>query len=116
MVRPTVDDLPAPADKKVSFARDVMPILQESCFDCHGRTKGPEGEYSLVTRERAIQGGENGTAIVPGNSLESPLILHVAGIKQRMPPSNRKRSLTGDEIATLRAWIDQGVDWPVDAK
>ena len=56
-------------------------------------------------------------AIVPGNSEKSPLIDYVSGTvpDSEMPPkAMRKRfpALKTDEVALLRAWIDQGAEWP----
>ena len=56
-------------------------------------------------------------AIVPGHSEKSPLIDHVSGKvpETEMPPKavqERFPALTTDEVALLRAWIDQGAEWP----
>ena len=62
----------------------------------------------------ALKGGENGAAIVPGDSARSPLIYYVARLVEdmEMPPTGAKdKPLTSHEIALLRAWIDQGLPW-----
>jgi hypothetical protein len=57
-------------------------------------------------------------AVVPGHSEKSPLIEYVSGKvpESEMPPRavrERFPALTTDEIAVLRAWIDQGAEWPL---
>src|SRR5688572_20958505 len=54
----------------VDFAKDIQPILQRSCVECHGPEK-PKGKLRLDTREGALKGGNNGVVIVPGKADES---------------------------------------------
>ena len=57
-------------------------------------------------------GGESGPAILPGKSAESLLIRLVAGRDEgRIMPAKGPR-LTAEQIGVLRAWIDQGANWP----
>ena len=50
--------------------------------------------------------------ILPGKGAESPLVRLAAGAEpdRVMPPKGER--LTADQLATLRAWIDQGAGWP----
>ena len=66
-------------------------------------------------RAEALAGGDEGISIVKGVSAKSPLIHRVAGVDPdlRMPPEGDPLSST--EISVLRAWIDQGLDWPAAA-
>lgn len=107
-----VSKLPPPAPRTIHFTQDVKPILENSCLRCHG-TERPKGRFSLVTREAALKGGDNGVAIIPGESVKSPLIFYVARLvpEMEMPPEGKGDSLTAEQIAVLRAWIDQGVAW-----
>ncbi len=94
------------------FARDIQPILHARCAACHGVDK-PQGGLSVYTRSALLKGGVHGPAITPGSSGKSLLIARVthgtpAGTP-RMPLG--QSPLTGDEIATLRAWIDAGAEW-----
>src|SRR5690242_8724162 len=63
--------------RKIDFARDVYPILQRSCFECHGPAKA-EGELRLDTRDQLNQGGASGPVVVPGNPGESELARRIA--------------------------------------
>ncbi|MDB6015896.1 MAG: Planctomycete cytochrome [Pedosphaera sp.] len=104
--------LPPPASVTIDFSRDIKPILENSCFRCHGPEK-PRSNFRLDNRDAALRGGDNGVDILPGNSAKSPLIHYVAHLvpDMEMPPLGKGDPLTADQISLLRAWIDQGVAW-----
>ena len=109
---------PGPAVVPIDFAREIAPLFHDHCLECHGPKK-QKSDYRLDVRESALKGGDSGEpAIVPGRSAESRLIKLVAGLDAElvMPPEGGKRSrLKPDEIARLRAWIDQGAAWSGDS-
>ena len=109
-----VSRLPAPATNIIAFDQHVRPILDRSCIRCHGPER-PKSGYRLDHRESALKGGANGVAIIAGKSAESPFIHYVAGLVEdmEMPPSGKGDPLTTEEIAVLRAWIDQGAPWGI---
>jgi hypothetical protein len=108
--------LPPPADVKIDFTRDIKPILDDSCIRCHGAEK-PRSHFRLTSRDAALKGGSDGVDILPGQSAASPLIRYVAGLDAdiMMPPADKGKPLTTNQIALLRAWIDQGVPWETAA-
>ncbi len=102
--------LPPAAKEKVSFSRDVEPLLAYRCQLCHGPQQQMSG-LRLDQREAALKGGKSGPDIIPGNSAGSRLIRLVSGVDGKvMPPAGAR--LTAAEIGVLRAWIDQGAEWP----
>ena len=104
-------DLTPPTDTIVDFARDIDPILRTYCYGCHGPTVQMHG-LRLDNRPGALSGGESGSpALLPGNSAESRLVAYVAGLDPDvvMPPSGER--LIEEQIALLRAWIDQGAQY-----
>jgi hypothetical protein len=105
------DKLPPPAKKRVSYERDIQPLLAKFCYECHGEKK-QEGGLRLDQRARATAGGESGEVLTPGDSAKSLLIELVAALdpEEAMPPGERK--LTAEQVGLLRAWIDQGLEWP----
>lgn len=109
---PLTARLPAPASRQVDFATEVRPIFEQSCFRCHGPER-PKSRFRLDNRAAALAGGSRGTAIIPGESARSALILYVARLdpEMTMPPEGKGEPLTTEQIATLRAWIDQGANW-----
>jgi hypothetical protein len=109
--------LPPAADKKVDFAADIRPLLKKNCFSCHG-TEAQEGGLRLDQKQRALDGGDHGKVIVPGKSAESRLVHLIAGLDEEtglMPPDGMGTPLTPAEIGLMRAWIDQGANWPDSA-
>ncbi len=105
--------LPPPANVKVDFDRDIRPILDSSCLQCHVPPK-PKSHFRLDSRAAALQGGDDNTNdIVPGDSDRSLLIHYVAQQvpDMEMPPPGKGEPLTVTQISLLRAWIDQGALW-----
>jgi mono/diheme cytochrome c family protein len=95
-----------PAPKLVDFAHAVAPLIKAQCAKCH--TDGTyKGSFSLDTRETMLKS----KTVVPGKSGESELIERITtdDPELRMPPKGPR--LTGDEVAKLTAWIDQGAPW-----
>ncbi|OYV96117.1 MAG: hypothetical protein B7Z73_01325 [Planctomycetia bacterium 21-64-5] len=101
------------SQQRIDYLRDVRPIFQAHCLRCHGADK-QQSNYRLDRKAVALQGGDYGNRpIVPGSSGESPLMDYLSGKGDlTMPPEGEL--LSADEIATLRAWIDQGAVWPDD--
>ena len=87
----------------VSFARQVLPIFQESCVDCHGpETK--EVELGLTTYAEVMAGSEYGPVVEAGDPANSILLdMIVAGEMPQEAPA-----LEADQIALIRTWIEQG--------
>src|ERR1051326_3801470 len=106
--------LPPAANRKVDFVKDVQPIFAGRCYDCHGEKK-QEAQFRLDAKVIALQGGELGPAIIPGKSDESLLIRAVAGAKPDLVMPKKGERLTAEQIGLLRAWIDQGAEWPDSA-
>jgi hypothetical protein len=103
--------LPPAALHTIDFKREIKPILQVSCVQCHGRGKSA-GRFSLEDREQALRGGVSGPAIVVGDSGDSYLVELVAGVDPVSIMPQKGTRLTDEEVGLLRAWIDQGAVWP----
>ena len=104
-------------ERTVDFAREIKPLLERSCAGCHSGGK-PRGRFRVDNRDAMLRGGASGeAAIVPGRGAESPLIDYVSGRvpDSEMPPKGQRKrfpALKADDVAVLRAWIDQGAAWP----
>ena len=107
---PPAAQLPAAADRPIDFTRDIKPILQVSCVRCHARGRD-RGGFSIETRERMLKGGDDGPALVPGDSASSHLIALVAGLDPDEVMPKKGSRLTSEQVGLLRAWIDQGAPW-----
>ncbi len=96
----------------VDYIRDVQPVLERHCVKCHGPQKQESG-FRVDVRATLLSGGDFGEpAVVPGDSRTSHLIAYVEGDDADivMPPKGDR--LAKNEIATLRAWIDDGLKMP----
>ncbi len=99
----------------IDFVKDVRPIFQVACVKCHGPLR-QEGEYRLDVRDNALKGGSNhAPSIVPFDSAASPLIQFVSGEIDGMQMPAKGSRLSNDQIRILRAWIDEGAEWPDSA-
>ncbi|MBL9144067.1 MAG: PSD1 domain-containing protein [Verrucomicrobiaceae bacterium] len=93
--------------RAVDFAKDVYPVLQRTCFECHGH-EVQKGKLRLDTNA-ALQHN----AIVAGKPEQSDLIRRVSlpkGDKEAMP--KRGEHLKPAEIENLKSWIAEGAKWP----
>jgi hypothetical protein len=111
---PDISKLPAPAAKPgLTYDKDIKPLFEKSCVTCHGAEK-PKSKYRVDSRDAVIKGGTSGdAAVIPGKSEKSPLVHFVADLveEMEMPPKEKRDknpALTKDQIALIRAWIDQG--------
>lgn len=104
-------DLPPATTDIIDFTDEVQPLFERRCYACHGEASAMNG-LRLDRKADALAGGHSGPAILPGNSADSRLIHMVAGheVKVLMPPVGEP--LSAPEIGMLRAWIDQGAEWP----
>ncbi len=102
--------MPEPTQRTVSYKEDVLPILVDHCYKCHGG-KHQTGDFSLASRERILLGSENGKVVRVGNSKRSRMIqLLVGGMDDYVMPTEPPR-LMAVEVAVLMAWVDQGLVW-----
>ena len=91
------------------FAKEVAPILEQKCQQCHGEKQQLSG-LRLDSRDSLLRGGGRGPAVAPGDSSNSLLYHHVSGqAEPRMPFGGE---LSSDEITVLQRWIDAGAEWP----
>lgn len=100
---------PAATKTGVTYAADIKPLFEKSCFKCHGAEK-QKGKLRLDSLEAALKGGEDGKILEAGKSADSQLVQAVARLDDdsAMPPADKGKPLTKEEVGLIRAWIDQG--------
>ena len=92
---------------KVDFATDIQPILHAHCIECHGPDKQRAG-MRLDRKSSAMKAFSR--RVVPGSSENSMMYHRLIGeYGQAMPPDGGVKPA---EIALIKAWIDQGAEWP----
>ena len=90
------------------FENKVRPVLAENCYDCH--TSAEMGGLRVDSRERLLQGGKSGPAVMPGDPDKSLLIQAVRQSGDLKMPKGGK--LKPAEIQALTDWVKSGAPWP----
>ncbi|MFM7134134.1 MAG: c-type cytochrome domain-containing protein [Planctomycetota bacterium] len=100
----------SPADE--FFLREVRPIFEAHCFECHGPRK-QKGGLRMDTKAWLFNGDAEEWTVLPGPGAESKLHIRVAldrADPDAMPPEGD--GLSAEEIAKIRKWIDDGAAYP----
>lgn len=91
----------------INFNRDVRPIFESSCIECHGPKDAKEG-FRVDEKDTLL------SFIEPGD-IEASLLwtdyLVATDEDMRMPPVNHEKPLTGAHLATIKLWIEEGAKW-----
>lgn len=99
----------------VRFSQEVLPVLADRCFGCHGPDEGHrKAHLRLDTREGALAVRQGRAAIVPGAPDQSELLRRVLSEDSDLtmpPPESHRPRLLPHEITVLREWIGQGAPW-----
>jgi len=102
-------------DQQVSFNRDVRPILSDACFHCHGPDdQQRQAGLRFDERDSAIAEAESGeTPIVPGNLSASELVKRITSNDDSvvMPPRDSGKTISPEQIETLKRWISEGAEY-----
>lgn len=101
-----------PARAAVDFAKDVVPILQSRCVECHGPDK-QKGKLRLDSKADLLKGGKDGEVVKAGDAANSDIVKRILLPKDnddRMP--SKGEPLTAAQIETLKNWINEGAKWP----
>lgn len=97
--------------REVSFSKDVMPILQTSCLECHrpGGKGHMQSGLLLDSYDHVMKGTKFGPVVKAGNGLSSPFNQVLEGRVDksiRMPHGGKQ--IPEAQVKILRAWVDQG--------
>ncbi len=97
--------------KAVDFAREVLPILSDKCFVCHG----PDGDEKDVLRldsfEAATQDLGDYRAIDPDTPDQSELLKRIHDVDDPMPPVDAEKQLSAAERDILSRWVRSGGEY-----
>lgn len=88
---------------KVNYVDHILPVFRNSCTNCHNPDKKKAG-LDLTTYKAALDGGESGAVVKPGNadgSLVYKLAAHVD--EPKMPPKGDK--LGDADLKLIKDWI-----------
>lgn len=116
--------LPSPRLHAVEFEKDILPVFEAKCVECHrapyeenGRTKKPKAGLRMDAAWAILAGSENGSVLKAGDPGKSELYYRVTlphDDDDFMPPSGKADPLTDEELALFKTWIEEGAgfgDW-----
>lgn len=107
--------------EKIDFEKQIWPILEKRCVDCHstpkagpdGKTKKPKGGVVIDTKE-GITASKKGKLVVAKHAADSMIVQSItlpADDEDRMPPAKKGDPLPQEQIDLIKAWIDQGANF-----
>ena len=92
----------------VDFAREVLPILSDNCFVCHGPDSHENTDLKLDSFAAATADRGGYRAIEPEAPEDSELLTRIFSDDDPMPPVDAERQLTDDERQVLKRWVEGG--------
>jgi hypothetical protein len=98
-------------EEKVDFAREVLPILSDKCFACHGPDTRKAKDLRLDSYEAATRNRKGIRSIDPDNLEDSELIFRIHDEDDPMPPEDDGKPLTEAEKDILTRWVKQGGEY-----
>ena len=101
-------------EKAISFNRDVLPILANHCFACHGPDAEQRQADLRLDLEAAAKADRDGSFVIHGTRPSDSLLLtriQEEDAELQMPPPQFQKPLTDQQKATLRQWIKEGANW-----
>ena len=101
----------------VEFSRDILPLLSDNCFQCHGPDEATrEAGLRLDQRDGILSEADSGTAaVIPGSAMKSELVRRIISDDPdlMMPPPESGKKLSTADIERLKQWVDAGAKWSV---
>lgn len=97
-----------------NFSREVLPVLSDNCFACHGQdAKARKGDLRLDLEAEAKNAIDGNTPVLAGRSAQSEIMKRMLSTDpdEQMPPPKSNRKVTKEQIAMIARWIDGGAKW-----
>lgn len=111
----------APAGADVNFEKEILPVLEKRCFQCHqapsekeGKIVKPKAGLRLDAAWAIQKGSDNGAVVMAGEPDQSGMFQRVTlphDDEDFMPPKDKAEPLAAAEVALLKAWIEEGADF-----
>jgi hypothetical protein len=98
------------AEEKISYSREILPVLSDKCFYCHGPDKEHRKEdLRLDIRAEAIKA----FAWDPEMPSKSEVLIRIFSNDEdeRMPPPDSHRSLSEEQKNLIKKWVEQGAEY-----
>ena len=98
-------------DARVDFAREVLPVLSNKCFVCHGPDPVEDTDLRLDLPQQATADRGGFRAIDPATPGKSEVLARIHSSDEPMPPADAEKQLTETERDILSRWIRQGGEY-----
>lgn len=98
----------------VDFARDIRPLLSDTCYHCHGPDKeNQQADLRLDLKSSLYQVHDGVALVVPGKTSQSLMFqrLTAKDPAERMPPEDAEVKLSETQIQLIKTWIEEGAVW-----
>jgi hypothetical protein len=95
-------------DPPVDFSREILPVLSDKCFVCHGPDTHDQDQLRLDTFQAATRDRGGYRAIDPDDPEQSEMLARLCDTDAPMPPEDAEKQLTDRERDLLCRWIRQG--------
>ena len=95
-------------DEPVDFAREILPILSNKCFACHGPDSKKPSQLRLDSFAAATADRDGVRAINTDKVQESEILFRIHDKEDPMPPEDAEKQLTEGERKLLSQWIKGG--------
>ncbi|MDB6118860.1 MAG: leucine-rich repeat, ribonuclease inhibitor subtype [Verrucomicrobiaceae bacterium] len=113
--------MPITAGAAVNFEKEIFPVLQKKCMDCHaapkevnGKKKEPKADLRLDAAFAIMKGSKNGK-IITAKASDKSRLFEVVTLPEddddAMPPKGKADPLTAAEKTLLKQWIDEGANF-----
>ncbi len=96
------------------FSREILPILSDKCFQCHGQdARARKADLRLDIEGDAKRTKDGIAPIVPGKAEASEIIKRIVTLDpdEHMPPAKSHKEVTPRQLELLKAWINAGAKW-----
>lgn len=104
--------LPLLCSQTPSFDREVLPILSDFCFPCHGPdAQSRKADLRLDLPETTLR--KEDPFVVPGKPNESELFTRIGHTdrSKTMPPPKFGKTPSTDQREVIKQWIAGGAPW-----
>ncbi|GAG77542.1 unnamed protein product, partial [marine sediment metagenome] len=99
------------ADARIDFARQVLPVLSNKCFVCHGPDSEERTDLRLDSFAAATSDRGGYRAIDPDDPANSEILDRLHSVDDPMPPSDTEKQLSDAERELISRWVKQGGEY-----
>jgi mono/diheme cytochrome c family protein len=93
---------------KVSYSRDIKPLLVNNCIECHSPEDKKSGFDATTVSALLEKGKKAGKGVIPGKPDESAIVQYIRGLAEGPQMPKGSEALSENELHLIRLWIAAG--------